>query len=517
MSLSKKFSLISSVTKSSRGIGFKNTLPWKNTTGGKEDMAYFSNLTKMTNNPHSQNAVIMGRNTWESIPDKFKPLPNRLNIILSKTLPIIWHTVSKGKEYDMVPCLMENNRQILNAYVYPNLDSALEYCYNSLTYNYNDTDRIQQIFVIGGDQVFREAISRDDCQQIFLTELDDTSLPNNVNNGSPYTCDTFFPELHKGFKLINSYNVDSCEPKITFKRYQNMYDYNSQEFGYLNLLKDIMTNGEDHSDRTGVGIKSVFGRQLRFSLSNGVIPLMTTKKTFFKGIVEELLFFLRGDHDNRILQNVGVHIWDGNTSREYLDKYNKHHIQEHDLGLAYGVQWRAAGAKLGNIDTDYRGKGIDQIADVIKQLKETPDSRRIIINAWNVAELEDMALVPCHTLYQFYVSKNRELSCMMTQRSCDVFLGIPFNIASTAILTRVLAQTCGMIPGEIIINLGNTHIYNSHYEQVEKQLQRIPYKFPTLDITKNLETLKDIEQLTFEDFKLNDYHCHPGIKADMAV
>jgi dihydrofolate reductase/thymidylate synthase len=473
-------------------------------------MAYFSNLTKMTNNPLNQNTVIMGRNTWDSIPDKFKPLPNRLNIILSKTLPIIWHTVPKGKEFTMVPCLMENNRQILNAYVYPNLDSALSYCY--------DTEHIDNIFVIGGDQVFREAISRDDCHQLFLTELDDTSLPTNVNNGAPYTCDTFFPELHKGFKLIESRSVDTCEPKLTFQTYKNMFNYkSSQEYGYLNLLKDIMANGEDNSDRTGVGTRCVFGRQLRFSLQGNVIPLMTTKKTFFKGIIEELLFFLRGDHDNRILQKVGVHIWDGNTSREYLDKYNKQHIQEHDLGLAYGVQWRAAGAKLENIDTDYRGKGIDQVENVIKQLKEDPTSRRIIINAWNVSELEDMALVPCHTLYQFYVSKNNELSCMMTQRSCDVFIGIPFNIASTAILTHILAQTCGLIPGEIIINLGNTHIYNSHFEQVTKQLERIPYEFPTLKITKNLETIKDIEQLKFSDFQLENYNCHPGIKATMAV
>lgn len=283
------------------------------------------------------------------------------------------------------------------------------------------------------------------------------------------------------------------------------------------MLREILQSGEVHSDRTGTGTRSVFGRQLRFDIRNGVFPLLTTKKTFFRGIVEELLFFLRGDHDNRKLQAKGVHIWDGNTSREGLDKNGLTHLQTHDLGLAYGVQWRAAGAELGDIDTDYRGKGIDQIRNVIDLLRNDPNSRRIIINAWNVPQLEDMALPPCHALYQFYVNNQNELSCMMYQRSVDLFLGNPFNIASTALLTRILAKVSGLEPGEIIISMGNTHIYENHLDQVKRQLERIPLKFPTLDIAKPLNSIEDIEALQFEDFDLKDYHCWPGIKAPMAV
>ena len=251
---------------------------------------------------------------------------------------------------------------------------------------------------------------------------------------------------------------------------------------------------------------------------------MTTKNVWFKGVVEELLFFLRGDHDNRKLRAKDVHIWDGNTSIEYLQKNGKTHIQEHDLGLAYGVQWRAAGAKLENIDTNYVGKGIDQVKECIELLKNNPHSRRIIINAWNVPQLNDMALVPCHMIYQFYVRTKeingqdiKYLDCMMTQRSADSFLGLPFNIASTAALTHIMAKISGYKCGKIIINVGDAHIYTNHLQQVKTQLARTPLKFPQLNIKKDLKTTQDIENLSYTDFELIDYHRFPTIKADMAV
>lgn len=363
-----RFSVIAAMTKSSRGIGAKNGLPWHY----KEDMDFFSNITIGFGN----NAVIMGKNTWDSLPKKFRPLPNRQNYVVSKNL------------FGKIPNCFEQ------------LDEALEMC----------KLKNQTPFVIGGQQLYESAVRHNNCETVYLTEIDDTK-----RNEGHYECDTFFPPLPRRFHL--TYSLKGYTPELTFNRYENWSDATSEEQRYLQLLKDIIDNGEDHSDRTGTGIKSVFGRQLRFSIDDGVIPLMTTKKTFFKGIVEELLFFLRGDHDNRKLQAKGVHIWDGNTSREYLDQYNKKHIQEHDLGLAYGVQWRAAGAKLGNIETDYRGKGIDQISNVLDLIRSDPNSRRIIINAWNVPQLDDMALVPCHCMYQFYVSNDNKLSCMMTQRS----------------------------------------------------------------------------------------------------
>ena len=198
-------------------------------------------------------------------------------------------------------------------------------------------------------------------------------------------------------------------------------------------------------------------------------------------------------------------------------KANNKRLEEHDLGLAYGVQWRGAGAPLGNIDEDYRGKGVDQIQEVIDLLKKDPDSRRIIINAWNVPYLKDMALVPCHIMYQFNVKNGKYLNCMMTQRSADMFLGEPFNIASTAVLTRIMAQVVGLLPGEIIINLGDAHIYKNHIEQVKTQLERIPMHFPSLTISKTLDNIEDIENLQFEDFILKDYNSWPAIKAKMAV
>ena len=473
-----KFSLISALTKSSRGIGFKNGLPWSGTPEGKLDMNYFTKTTE-------SHIVIMGRNTWESIPSKFRPLPRRHNIVISKTL---------------------TSSDVIGADIYKNLDLALSDLQNKQT----PTNSSKSVFVIGGEMLYREAIQSSQCEKIYLTEIDDTL--------KPYECDTYFPELPSHFKLPLA-SVENTNVK--FQIFENILDLQSQEIRYLNLLKEILEKGEKRSDRTGTGTLAIFGTQLRFSLTdslgNFVIPLMTTKNTFFRGIVEELLFFLRGDHDNRKLQAKKVHIWDGNTSREYLDKYGKQNIATHDLGLAYGVQWRAAGAKLESIDTDYRGKGLDQLAEVINLLKTDPNSRRIIINAWNVPQLQDMALVPCHMLYQFDVTVDGTLNCMMTQRSCDIFLGVPFNIASTALLVHILAKTTNLKPGEIIISMGNAHIYNNHIEQVKKQLTRNPYRFPNLNIKKSLSNISDIENLTFEDFELVGYYCHPGIKAPMAV
>jgi len=272
------------------------------------------------------------------------------------------------------------------------------------------------------------------------------------------------------------------------------------EEDFLNLMRTILS-----TERL-----AVFGTQLKCSLIT--FPLLTTKKVFFRGVVEELLFFLRGDHDNRKLQAHGVHIWDDNTTREYLDRTGKCHLEEHDLGLAYGVQWRSAGSKLGSIDTKYRD-GIDQLKNVIHLIRTEPTSRRIIMSAWNVESLKDMALPPCHVLYQFDVHQGR-LNCVMYQRSADVFLGLPFNIASTALLVNILANVTGLTPGEMAIFIGNAHIYKEHVDAAREQLARDPYPFPILQILKRID---DIEGLTFEDFSLIGYQSHPSIKAKIVV
>ncbi len=261
---------------------------------------------------------------------------------------------------------------------------------------------------------------------------------------------------------------------------------------YLALLQHISKNGTDKSDRTGTGTKSVFGYQMRFNLSEG-FPLITTKKTHLKSIIYELLWFLKGDTNIKYLSENGVRIWD-----EWADENG-------DLGPVYGKQWRSwEGAD---------GKVVDQISDLIQQIKSNPESRRLIVSAWNVAELTEMKLMPCHCLFQFYVA-NGKLSCQLYQRSADVFLGVPFNIASYALLTMMIAQVCGLEPGEFIHSFGDVHLYKNHFEQAALQLSRKPFALPQMKINPDLKNIFDFK---FGDFELLNYESHPAIKAPVAV
>jgi thymidylate synthase len=261
---------------------------------------------------------------------------------------------------------------------------------------------------------------------------------------------------------------------------------------YLQLLQHILDTGVSKNDRTGTGTHSCFGYQMRFDLQKG-FPLVTTKKLHVKSIIYELLWFLRGDTNIAYLKEHGVSIWD-----EWAN-------EKGDLGPVYGHQWRSW--------TGANGKTYDQVQDVIHQLKNNPDSRRIIINAWNVADLPDMALSPCHALFQFYVAAGK-LSCQLYQRSADVFLGVPFNIASYALLTMMIAQVCNLQVGEFIHTFGDVHLYNNHIEQAKLQLTRTPYTLPTLKMNPEVQ---DIFSFRYEDFTLENYQCHPAIKAPVAV
>lgn len=261
---------------------------------------------------------------------------------------------------------------------------------------------------------------------------------------------------------------------------------------YLDLLEKIMTEGVDRGDRTGTGTRSIFGYQMRFDLNEG-FPLLTTKKLHLKSIIYELLWFLKGDTNVKYLQENGVRIW------------NEWARPDGELGPVYGYQWRSW--------PDYNGGHIDQISEVIRTIKENPGSRRIIVSAWNVAQLPEMALPPCHLLFQFYVADGR-LSLMLYQRSADCFLGVPFNIASYALLLLMVAQVTGLKPGEFIHTLGDTHIYHNHFEQVQTQLQRVPTALPTMHLNPDV---KDIFDFKYEDFELRDYNPQPHIKATVAV
>lgn len=261
---------------------------------------------------------------------------------------------------------------------------------------------------------------------------------------------------------------------------------------YLQLLQHILDNGVEKTDRTGTGTISIFGYQMRFNLSKG-FPLVTTKKVHLKSIVHELLWFLKGDTNIKYLKENGVRIWD-----EWADENG-------DLGPVYGKQWRSWEGK--------DGKVVDQITDLIQQIKKNPDSRRLIVSAWNVTDLPDMALMPCHNMFQFYVADGR-LSCQLYQRSADVFLGVPFNIASYALLTLMIAQVCGLEAGDFVHTFGDVHIYSNHLDQVKLQLSRQPFQLPQMQINPEV---KDIFSFTFEDFTLLNYQSHPGIKAVVAV
>ena len=259
---------------------------------------------------------------------------------------------------------------------------------------------------------------------------------------------------------------------------------------YLEILRDVLENGQDADNRTGIYARKVFGRQMRFDLSKG-FPLVTTKKTFFRGIVHELIWLLSGDTNIKYLQDNNVHIWD-----EWADENG-------NLGPVYGHQWR-----------NFNSQGYDQIRDIIERIKKNPQDRRIIVSAWNPAQIGQMALPPCHCFFQFDVTPDGKLNCMLYQRSCDMFLGVPFNIASYSLLTMMIAQVCGLEPGEFVHTLGTAHIYSNHFEQVKLQLTREPLPLPKVRINPEV---KDIDDFKFEDFELIDYQSHPAIKGEVAV
>jgi len=261
---------------------------------------------------------------------------------------------------------------------------------------------------------------------------------------------------------------------------------------YLDLMHHVLEHGVKKKDRTGTGTLSVFGYQMRFNLAQG-FPLLTTKKMHLKSIIHELLWFLSGSSNVQYLQNNGVRIWN-----EWADDSG-------ELGPVYGVQWRSW--------PDPKGGCIDQIVQVIEQIKKTPDSRRMIVSAWNVAQIDEMALPPCHAFFQFYVANNR-LSCQLYQRSADVFLGVPFNIASYALLTQMVAQVCDLEVGDFVHTLGDAHLYLNHLPQAKEQLQRCPKEMPTMWLSQNI---KDILSFTYDDFQLKKYHSHPAIKAAISV
>ena len=287
----------------------------------------------------------------------------------------------------------------------------------------------------------------------------------------------------------------------------------SMESQYINLIKHILKNGISKDDRTGIGTLSIFSYNMTFNLRES-FPLLTTKKVYWKGVVEELLWFISGSTDSNVLKEKGVRIWEGNSSREFLDSQGLSHYDQGDIGAGYGFQWRHFGAKYTNMYDSYEGQGVDQLKDVIYKIKNTPDDRRIIMSAWNPTDLDKMALPPCHIFVQFWVDSNKkELHSQMYQRSCDVGLGVPFNIASYALLTCIIAKLCDLTPGDFHYCMGDTHIYKNHIDAIKLQITRDPYDFPKI----NIKDITDIDNIKFDDIELLDYKYYENIKMNMAV
>lgn len=306
-----------------------------------------------------------------------------------------------------------------------------------------------------------------------------------------------------------------------------------QEFQYLQLIQTVLNKGERKLGRNGATY-SYFGNQMRFSLKNNTIPLLTTKQVAWKTCLKELLWFLRGETDNTILKQQGVHIWDGNGTREFLDKRGLCHFQEDELGAIYGHQWRNFNGiyfnkRLREVYSYYAGiemtkTGYDQIAYILRCLnndnphdEDNMFSRRLIVSAWNPTQLNIMALPPCHVLFQFYVNQNRELSCSLYQRSGDVGLGIPFNIASYSFLTHLIAHHCNLQVGEFIHTIGDAHIYENHIEALQHQIQREPHPFPTLEIIPLQKPKSNIDEYTLQNFKVHNYIHHPKLSMEFVA
>jgi len=483
-----------------RGIGCNGKLPWRL----RGDMSHFKRLTETPPSQRLKNAVIMGRKTWDSIPTRSRPLPNRINVVL---------TCNPNFYGD---CITANS-----------LDNALA--------QLDQTENVGQIFVIGGGEVYKEAMEKL-VNRVYFTEV--KGLSTDVVDDM----DTFFPDMPEAdweTEIVGEWNLDersgiefrftevsrvqgarfgfgNKNERDSFCRKDIFEEYhNSEEIQYLDLCRDILDNGVWRGDRTGTGTLSKFATQMRFSLRDNTNPLLTTKRTFWRGVAEELLWFISGSTNANKLAEKDIHIWDGNGSREFLDQRGLHHREVGDLGPVYGFQWRHFGAKYSDMHADYTGKGVDQLLDCIDKIKNNPDDRRIIMSAWNPTDLNIMALPPCHMFCQFYVdtSKN-ELSCQMYQRSADMGLGVPFNIASYALLTHLIAHVTGRKPGDFIHTIGDAHVYLNHITALEEQLTRKPREFPKLFIKT---PTCDIDDITYDDLILSGYNPHRSISMKMAV
>lgn len=543
---------IVAASSTTRGIGLKGELPWK--LSG--DMKYFAKVTKGkhptplldngngTSNSNSNNnadvgttaqqqhkqkqkmnAVVMGRKTWLSIPSKFRPLKGRHNVVLTRDPNEFIRSNSNSNSNDDDGILVAN---------------GLPDAWRQLG---ELGDELDEIFIIGGSELYEKSIQEKYVHKILLTSVNtptdmefDTYFPDvlsldscSTSNASSSSSSSSWKEVVIGTTTDTGDERKEKTTAMTTGGEENGLSYkflkyvrtNQEEEQYLDLIRHILKDGIVRGDRTGTGTKSVFGAQMRFDLRDGALPLLTTKKTFWRGVAEELLWFISGSTNANLLKEKKIRIWDGNASKEFLTSRGLGHREEGDLGPVYGFQWRHFGADYDDMHTDYTGKGVDQLQQCIDKIKNNPEDRRILLSAWNPSALDKMALPPCHLLCQFYVDTTKnEVSCQMYQRSADMGLGVPFNIASYALLTHLIAHVTGRKPGELVHTLGDAHVYMNHIEPLQEQLDRTPRPFPKLFIDDNNDNdkkKKTIDDFSYKDLHVIGYHPHEKISMKMAV
>lgn len=478
------------------------------------DLVNFKKITTTVSESQSKldkNVVVMGRKTWFSIPYDRRPLKNRLNIILTNDRNLINETPLKKNVF---------TRQYI-------LDKDYYFMsYSTFVKFYKKTGA--NTFVIGGAEIYNKFLNERDFlrpQNVYITEIYDYKFENNSSiNNSTITYMDIISENYKLKDYSNKYTDEKTNVSYRFLTYNYNQNFKTEEHNYLNLCNQILTNGILRADRTFTGTVGIFCHQMSFDISD-TIPLLTSKRVPWKHCIEELLWFLRGDTDTKILQNKGIKIWDGNSSRDFLDKRNLQHYSEGILGPVYGWQWRFFGANYSqafadtsNVDYNKIG-GFDQINYVLNELRTNPFSRRILVSAWNPLQMDQMALPPCHYSFQFYVEEidnQKYLSCHFVMRSNDVFLGLPFNILSYAVLTYIIAMKCDMKPHKLVYSASDVHIYQNHLQQVQEQMAKSLRPLPKLEINPEIKN-KDFKDITINDFDIVGYYPHPVIRAPMAV
>lgn len=441
------------------GIAKEGKIPWHYS----EDMEFFRKTTL-------NHIVIMGRKTWESLPNSYRPLPNRFNVVLSQKSKLKGNTLP-----DMI---------------FDSIESCLVY------FSQNKKEhKSQKKIVIGGKTIYKQFLARKLIHEMYITHIKKN-----------YNCDLFLdnlPSMEDGDTSMKFKNKE-----LSFHKY---YITNHEERNMLNLLKYILSNGNKREDRTGTGTLSVFSRELRFDLSQWNIPLMTTRPVSLRYAFEELMWILRGQTNNTILNEKKIHIWDDNTSREFLDNRDLHHLPLGDIGASYGFQMRHYGEKYVNCNAHY--KGFDQLANIIQLIKDNPTSRRIVINLWNPTQVDEMALPPCLYGYQFYVY-NQTLSCKLIQRSSDIALAGSHNCAAGALFTFMLCAITGLWPGDLIWSPSDIHIYLNQLDAVKEQVKRVAKPFPILQIIQRPKD-NNILNFEFDHFRLLNYDPYPRIQFAM--